>query len=344
MEYKDLKALALHAANESAPANYGLVEVNAAVLDGFKELAGNYYEFQANKHKIFAIISEVADEVVPKRLEAGLGMFAEIKQVDQGQKAVFVTKRGKQRAKLFLTKVAYAGVYETFRLDTDSFEVNVHAVGGAGRVDFERYLSGVESIADIMEVINEGLVDIVYQEINKALIAAASSAVNTSAATNVSIQNGFVAAEMMKLINICRAYGNGVAIFATPEFVSAMGADAIVPGTAAFQGVYAPSDIEAIHQTGYPVIFRGVPIIQMQQSFLDASNTKTWLNPQYAFVLPTGAEKVAKVVFEGQTHIRQDENRDWSWEIHFYKKLGVAINAYNNWCIYQNTALTDTSA
>ena len=123
---------------------------------------------------------------------------------------------------------------------------------------------------------------------------------------NVTVGNDFDGQEMMKLISTVRAYGSGAVIFAPPEFVAAMGADAIVPVAANgnYGGVYHPQDIDAIHNQGYINIFRGTPIVQIPQSFVDENNVETWIDPQLAYVLPTGNEKVVKVVFEGQTVLK----------------------------------------
>ena len=122
-----------------------------------------------------------------------------------------------------------------------------------------------------------------------------------------------------------------------------MGPDAIVPVGTNYQGIYHPQDIDAIHNTGYINLFRGTPIVQIPQSFIDETNTKTWIDPQLAYVLPTDGEKVVKVVLEGQTQVHDFTNRDNSMEIHVYKKMGAAILTHHNWGIYQNTGITDTS-
>ena len=122
-----------------------------------------------------------------------------------------------------------------------------------------------------------------------------------------------------------------------------MGADAIVSGIANItNGIYHPQDIDAIHNTGYINIFRGTPVVQIPQSFIDETNTKTWIDPQLAYVLPTGGEKVVKVVLEGNTQINDFKNRDNSLEVYAYKKMGCAILAHHNWGIYQNTGITQT--
>jgi hypothetical protein len=116
-----------------------------------------------------------------------------------------------------------------------------------------------------------------------------------------------------------------------------MGPDAIAPNT------YHDDDIDAIHKTGRIKIFRGTPIVEIPQSFVDENNVQTWINPQNAYILPTGKEKVVKIVFEGNTQIWDLKNPDNSMEIHTYKKIGTAIMTYHNWGIYQNTGIANNS-
>ena len=215
-------------------------------------------------------------------------------------------------------------------------------MGGGATVDFERLLDGAESLADVMEVITEGLTDAVFVEVHKAL-RAAINAQDRPNANKVNV-NAFDGDKMAKLCAVVKAYGNGAVIFACPEFIADMGADAIVPVPVSgnYGGVYSPADIEAIHNYGYVNIFRGNPIVQIPQSFVDENNNKTWIDPQLAYVLPTGNEKVVKVVLEGQTQVRDHENKDNSMEIFAWKKMGCAILTNYNWGVYKNTHVTDT--
>lgn len=339
---QELKSLALHSVRGTAPENYTTQTVDDALRGEFAAMCSSINNFQRHKYDIFEIISAAADEVVPNKLISAMGAFAEIQTVPQGKKALFKKGlAGKNRAKKFLTQVGLSGVYETFRLDTDNFELGGHSIGGAATIDFERFLDGAENMSDLMEIITEGLTDAVYGEVQKALIAAADAVGRPDA--NKVIENTFNADKMFKLISVVKAYGGNAVIFATPEFVGAMGPDAIVPVGANYQGIYHPQDIEAIHNTGYINVFRGTPIVQIPQSYIDENNDKTWINPQFAYVLPAGKEKVVKVVFEGQTQMWDFINKDQSIEIHTYKKMGAAILTHHNWGIYQNTSIPDTS-
>ena len=345
MTIKEMKELAVYAAKGQAPTNFSVENVDEALRDGLRELAGSINQFMKNRYDIYEIIIEAADEIVPKKVIDAVGIFAEVQNVPQGQKAIFRTRLGRTRAKKFLTQVGLSGVYESFRLDHGYFELSGHAIGGACSIDFERMLDGAENMADLVQLLTEAQTDAVYQEVQRALRAAVGQqGVPANNRANVTVGNDFDGQEMMKLISTVRSYGSGAVIFAPPEFVAAMGADAIVPvpQNGNYGGVYHPQDIDAIHNTGYINLFRGTPIVQIPQSFVDENNVETWIDPQLAYVLPTGGERVVKVVFEGGTQMWDFVNADQSMEIHTYRKLGTAILAYHNWGIYKNENIPQT--
>ena len=353
MTINELKQLALHAAKGTVPATFAAqgesaadYDVNAAFRDGLKELASSYTQFMKNRYDIYEIVVETIDQIMPKNTIAALSPFAEVQVVGLGEKAIFKQKTGKMRAKKFLTYAGINGVYETFRLDSTTFELGGQNVAIGGTIDLARLMDGAESLADVMDVINTALQDAVYVKVTQALRAAFDVA-NVPAANRKSTAS-FESDKMVQLLNVVRSYGNPV-IFAPGEFVAAMGADAIVPistygnpAAAGIQGVYSPDDIEAIHRTGYINIFRGAPIVQIPSSFVDENNEKTYVDPQLAYVLPSGNEKVVKVVLEGPTIIRDYENRDGSMEIYAEKKIGTAILTYYNWGIYKNYGIDQT--
>ena len=340
MTFDELKQIALHAAKGTAPANYTNDTCQKAFLDGIRELAGTYNQFMKNRYDIYDIIIEAADEIVPKEVIDRLGMFAEIKVVGQNQKATFKKGVGKMRAKKFLTEVGLSGVYDTFRLDNSTFELAARAIGGGATVDFERMLDGNESLVEVMQVLTEGLQDAIFVEVQKALRAAYDA--SDRPPVNKATGSTFNAATMAKLCSVVKAYGQSAAIFAPPEFIAEMGADAIVAPTTNYHGMYSPDDIEAIHNTGLIRVFRGCPVIEIPQSFVDTDNKKTWIDPQMAYILPTGGEKVVKIVLEGPTQVYDFQNRDNSYEVYMYKKMGCAILCNYNWAIYQNTGIAQT--
>ena len=336
MTIKELRDLARHAAHRSAPAEFSVNSVDAAVADGFKELCGSINNFMRNRYDIYDIIIENADEIVPVKVMDAMGQFAEVVQLKNGEKKLF--KRGglgRNRAKKFLTQVGLNGLYETFRLDQETFSIGMKAIGGAVSIDFQRMIDGAESLAEFMDVLAEAQEDAIYVEVQNALMAAAASMPSAN-----KVEGDYSAAQLLALVNTVKTYGGGATIFASPEFIAEMGPDAIVPAIAGVaQAVYHPEDIDAIHKIGRIKIFRGTPVVELRQSYLDETNTQVMINPQYAYVLPSGKEKVVKICLEGNTQMYDHVNPDQSIEVHTYKMIGVGIVAFNNWGIYRNNTI-----
>lgn len=349
-DIKAMKELALQAVTGKVAANFTVEDAHESLRQAMLELCGSVNQFMKNRYDIYEIILETADEVVPKSVISAIQMFAETKQVPEGAKLMFTNKTlGKSRAKKFVTRAGLAGVYEAFRLDTSEFEVYTQNIGAAAAIDFDRMLTGAENMGDFMDIITEGTTEAILGEIQKALRAAISVAGRP--ANNFASENTFIAASMVKIINTVKAYGDNVIILAPPEFIAAMGPDAIVPAmvntTANLgiaQGIYSPDDIDSIHKTGLIKIFRGTPVVELPQSFTDERNITTQIDPQMAYVLPAGKEKVVVVGFEGNQQIWDFNNADNSMEIHTYRKVGVGIRTYHNWGQYQNTGIPQTYA
>ena len=340
MTINELRELARHAANRTAPAEFSVSSVDAAVADGFKNLCGSINNFMRNRYDIYDIIIENADEVVPNKVMDAMGQFAEVIQLKNGEKKLF--KRGgigRNRAKKFLTQVGLNGLYETFRLDQETFTIGMKSIGGAVTVDFQRLIDGSENLAEFMNVLAEAQEDAIYAEVQNALMTAVAEGSPMPQANK--FEGSYDAAQLQTLINTVKAYGGGATIFAAPEFIAAMGPDAIVAGGTNVQGVYHPEDIDAIHLNGRIRIFRGTPVVELRQSFLDEKNAQVMINPAYAYILPTGKEKVVKICLEGATQMYDVINPDQSMEIHSYKMIGVGILAFNNWGVYHNTGISE---
>lgn len=356
MDRNAIRDLYIHAFKGTSPdiSRFSVKDVKETLKEELRALAPDLNTYRRNKLDIFQIIQEAYDEVLPAYVGNFIGQFAEIKTVPNGQKASFIVKRGRRRAKTFITEVGLSGVYEAFRLDVDTFEVSAKAYGGAAYIDFERYLTGDEDLTEPMNLLLEGLEEAIYKELVKALIATVMN--SNMPANNIATTSSFDPEAMMQLCTIAKSYGGGNAvIFATPEFVQKMGPDAIgmpvygpyalaatpAPGSAPGYAtpVYSPRDIADIAATGYITMFRGTPIVQLPQSFVDENNDTYQVPPSFAYIFPAGNQKIIKVVFEGQTQVDDWKHRDRSMEIEVYKKFGVAILSTNDWCAYRNLEL-----
>lgn len=305
------------------------------LMDTFREelnqYAGNYALYRQNKNLIFELMEELIDDVLPKKVLEQYGQFAEIKTYNQGDKPIFtqrITQASRRRAQQFVTKVGLAGVYEVFKLDGQSYEVPTSAYGGAAQIGFEEMLDGRVTMADVLDIILEGIDRCVYIEIERAL----KSAVENLQGANKHSTNGFSEVDFDRLISVADSYGKST-IYCTYEFASTM-----IPAS----GWISDAMKDAKWNNGYLGNYKGHNVIILAQSFEDEKNTVKVIDPAYAWIIPTGSgnEKPVKVAFEGQTIVREFENRDYSREVQVYKKMGVGAIITNNICVYVNKDLT----
>ena len=335
LERNELKQLmlAVAKADKNAPVAYSFGEkqydynaLNDTLREELRELAGTYSLYRENKNTIFALIEETIDEILPKKVMEQYSMFAEVRTFAQGDRPVFNKKEGRRRAKQFVTRVGLAGIYEVFKLDKSSFEVPTSAFGGAAQIGFEEFLDGKVDFAEVTEIIMEGLDEVVYEEIAKALIGG----INQLPAANQVSHTGFDEAKMDKLIAIARAYGEP-AIYCTYELAAK-----ILPVSD-----WVSNDMKNERNAqGYISQYKGNRIVILPQSFTDETNATKVIDPSYAWIIPTGGnDKPVKIAFEGQTIVDEYTNYDRSREIQVYKKLGVVAMMTNNICVYEDTTL-----
>ena len=335
LERNELKQLmlAVAKADKNAPVAYSFGEkqydynaLNDTLREELRELAGTYSLYRENKNTIFALIEETIDEILPKKVMEQYSMFAEVRTFAQGDRPVFNKKEGRRRAKQFVTRVGLAGIYEVFKLDKSSFEVPTSAFGGAAQIGFEEFLDGKVDFAEVTEIIMEGLDEVVYEEIAKALIGG----IKQLPTANQVSHTGFDEAKMDKLIAVARAYGEP-AIYCTYELAAK-----ILPVSD-----WVSNDMKNERNAqGYISQYKGNRIVILPQSFTDETNATKVIDPSYAWIIPTGGnDKPVKIAFEGQTIVDEYTNYDRSREIQVYKKLGVVAMMTNNICVYEDSSL-----
>ena len=267
-DIKAIKELALYAAKKQVPtefANKTVADVNEALREELKTICGNYDLFRRNKLDLFEIMQETMDAVVPEQVMAIVSQFAEVKNYAHGQKPSFKIKKGKIRARKFATRATASGVYETFRLDTDTIDVNTFVIGDAAYIDFERFLSGDEDWADYMEALMDGILHRIYKEIYNELINGAALLGNINKKETV---GSFATADLDGLLKIVKAYGDPV-IVATSDYISEMGDEVLEQAWA------TDADKEEIRNYGRILKYKGAPVVELPVSYEDETNTTT---------------------------------------------------------------------
>ncbi len=337
------RAAAKASVNPSATFNFKDEKLSASALEKtfrseLQELAGTPALYRQNKNLIFELIEIQLTEVLPPRVMAEYGQFADIRTFAQGEQAIFyqkISEASRRRAKQFVTKVGLAGRYEVFKLDGRTLEVPVTAYGGAAQIAFEEFLDGRITMADVYDIVLEGMDEAVYKEIAKALksyVDAMFDANQSEAGTyvNVAVANQFDETAMDKLLMIADTYGKA-SIYCTFEHAAT-----IIPQT----GWVSDDMRNRRWNQGYLGDYKGHQVIVLPQSFEDETNKVKVIDPAYAYIIPTGAEKPVKVAFEGSAQVKEVDGDDWSKTIHTYQKFGVAVYGVNpGFCAFKNTSL-----
>ena len=274
---------------------------------------------------IFSLIEETIDLVLPKRVMENYGQFAETKVYKQGDKPIFTVKGNyHNRAKQFITKVGLNGIYEVFKLGKERpFELQTSAIGGAAAIGFEEFLDGKVDFAEVTKIVMEGMDELIYREIAKALM----SSINQLPRANQVAAAGFDEAAFDRLLSVASAYGTP-SIYCTYEFAVKM-----IPA----EGWVSDAMRDEKWAKGYFANYKGYRVVILPQAFEDETNEKKMVDPGYVWILPTGHDKPVKVAFEGDTLVQEMHTHDRSREIQVYKKVGVGVITSPDICVYQDS-------
>lgn len=338
MNEKDLLALMKIAAgaNPSAPVTYSVEgqtvtmsyeAVQETLRNELNKLACDKYTYEANRPLIFKLIEQTATEVVPQNLISRYGQFAEIQRFKLGDRPVFTRRLGRMRAKQFVTTVGAAGVYETFKLDKESFEVKTSAHGTAVEISLYDFLTGRLDFGEMLQIVVEGMDERIYREIAVALMRS----INQLPAANKAVAPGFDEKQFDALLATARVYGQPT-IYTSYEFATKM-----IPQT----GWISDNMRDQMWAQGHLGNYKGSNVIILPNSFEDETNSYKIIDPGYTWIIPTGTDgKPVKVAFEGGLNMRELDNRpDWSRHIDMFQQVGVGVMLTNNICSYTDTSL-----
>ena len=311
--------------------NLSAEALNKTFIQELNELGKTPQDFRENENLIYTLMEVSLTEVLPVKVMQSYGQFADVQTFPQATKPVFrvnISEASKKRAKQFVTKVGLAGRYETFKLDGYTLEVPTSAYGGAARVEWEELLDGRFTMNDYYSLVLEGLDEKVYQEIARSMEAL----IDVVKPANKYKDNTWNETQFDRLLQTADVYGKST-IYCTFEFAATM-----LP---ADSWRYSEEMKNQAWNNGFFTNYKGHTVVILPQSFEDENNNKKIVNPQFAYIIPTGSEKPVKVAFEGGAQVKSFENRDWSTEIQTYQKLGVATYLVNpGICVYQNESLS----
>ena len=337
MELSKLIELGIAAATkENIPAEYSLADVNETLREELKAF-NNYSYYRANKNVLFQLIEEIANVVVPKKVIAQFGSFAEVQHVNVGEKIVFKQRTGVSRGKRFVTVAGEYGTYRTFNVDAKDITMSPRVYAGAAILELGDFLCGRVDMAELMDIIIEGLSDSIYNEVQGSLKPAINAEDRPEA--NKATVAGFDPVEFDKIINTVAAYGDSVTIYCTRAFATTLYNQ---PGWAGDSNpMTALQDYNDVREQGYVGRYKGTNVVLLSQSFTDETNTEKVVADAFAYIMPAGKEKPVKIGIEGGTLIDEQRLQDGSVEVSAQHMFDVAVVANNYWGIYENTELEE---
>lgn len=334
MELNKLIELGIAAATGKIPAEYSASDVNETLREELKAF-NSYSYYRANKNVLFQLIEEIANVVVPKKVIAQFGAFAEVQSVNPGEKIVFKQRTGVARGKRFVTVAGEYGTYRTFNVDSRDITMSPRVYAGAAILELGDFLCGRVDMAELMDIILEGLSDSIYKEVQGALIASFGEAERNNNGTKATMA-GFNAKAFDAVLNTVAAYGDSVTIYCTRTFASEIYNQ---PGWAAAVPTSSIKDLDDVREMGYVGKYKGANIVLLEQSFEDETNSVKTVDDAYAFIMPAGKEKPVKIGIEGGTLIDEFRLQDGSVEVQAQHMFDVAVVANNYWGIVVNSNL-----
>ena len=310
--------------------NYSYADLNETLRRELNEFVGDYRHFREHRYEVYSLIERSIDDVLPRRVQENYQMFAEVQTVPQGDRVMFRRKvaGARTRAKQFVTRVGLAGRYEVWKLGgEESFEVPTSAIGTAVQIPLEEFLDGRVDWAEMLDIVMEGMDELIYHEIGAALRAS----INQLPTNNVVVSNDFVETEFDRLLYIADAYGPST-IYCGMEFAAKM-----IPHDT---WRYTEQMKAELWQNGRLATYKGRNVVIVPNGIEDETNSRKTVDSSWCWIMPGGNSKPVKVVFEGATLTKEHENDDWSRDIMIYKKVGVAALMTNDICVYRDTSLS----
>lgn len=332
IEQKDLnkmKTLAKIAYTGQIPAKTAMefaennVTLTQEMADGllrekFAELAPNRKAFRRNQVAIFELIEETVDEILPARMNEAFDRFAEFKQFNNGDKAVFKMPKGKSQIRRFIQRIALGVPMKKARLDKEVATMDFFALGGGIRVEWEAYISGDSSFVELCDLIVEELMNAVYDELIEALNTAVKDEIFKKIVKQTT--GTFSVQGMSDLIAYASSHGaGGATIVCSPAFASQIQEK---------DGFISDADKTDMRERGYIGKFRGGNVVVVPQQY--DKNGNGIFDEKVAFVFPSGSrpeDRFVKIGFEGETQIRDTQSDDWALEYEVYKKIGVLVSS-----------------
>lgn len=280
----------------------------------------DYKAMRRNGPAVFEIIEEALDILVVEGITNQFESFAEVRNMAWGDTNRFILKD----TSLFKVATVADGTGNIRRQRIDNGSLTVSTSTKAIKIweHLHRFLAGridwVEMVNRVAKSYQNELAVAVYNAIYNAYDGLTAP---------YAVSGTFDEADLIDLIAHVEA---------------ATGEKAVIVGTKKALAKVTPAVVsdnmkDTLNTLGHYGVFKGTELREIAQAHAPGTNTFA-INDSFLMVLPTGGEKLVKIVFEGEAIVDEAtglDNADMSMEYTFIKKHGLAVLASKKYGIYR---------
>lgn len=275
-------------------------------------------DYRNNKNQIFQIIEETITEVLPERLHATIGRFAEVKMFAEGDTPSFSVRNGKITA----FSVALGGSVSRQRKSKRNITVETEAIQVKVYEELTRVRAGLVDFNELIDDALDAIEDEFYNKIYQALVGTYANLPAANKETDTSVDE----VKLDRLIAVVASYGSPM-ILGTRMGLSAL---------PEIDSDEAKSDN---YNQGYLGKYKGTPVVEMKNVVTDETNEEFVLEDRYFYIIPEGKDKIVKVAIEGDAYVRDVDGQDWTVNFETMVQNGTAVLQTNYFAIYDNSSL-----
>ena len=283
-----------------------------------------------SKWKVFNLITEVIDAVVPKTLEGQFDQFVDTQDIAWGDELIVeVTDPS-----LFKVATIANGTANVRRQRLDRGTANIVTAPRSVKIydEFLRFVAGKIDWVLMVNRVAQSFALQIKTDIYTAIY-------NSYSALNATYQasGSFNSSTFNTLVAHVEAACNAPAVcFGTKVALSKITPSA---GFTAYPGLMTQDMMGEVNKQGYLGNFQGTPLIELQQAHIPGTENFA-ISDNFSIIIPQNgpAGKIAHLGFEGETIVQDNSvnmNADMSKEFAFIKSYGILILSAAKYGIYQ---------
>jgi len=306
--------------------NFSKTDAEDAFRKEMLEITGgktDVYELDPmQKHRLFNLVQVSIDTIIPAIISADYDRFTEVRNVALGDKAVFTVSD----PSFFKVATVADGVnsVRSQRLDQGQLVVPTKVKTIRIADDLNRLLANRIDWATMMNRLAMSFVNDIRKDIYAAL-----KGTYAARPTQFKENGTFDPTKFNTLVQRIQSYtfNSDLNVFGTKL---ALGKVLNAVGYTAYPGLVSQSQMDEINAKGYLANFMGTDLIEVQQSAdVNSTNYGFAIDNSYLFFIPTMAEKLIKIVYEGSTKMYEDMSgmgkADATVDYAIFKKYGMGV-------------------